>query len=61
MTFHIFVLHKKVSIMLEFRKNPCKERHILLKETDKTLPVFSKYLSNLDKIQDKRCPQKFNA
>jgi len=47
--------------MFEFCKNKCKERHILLKDTNKNLPVFSKYLSNLEKIQDMRCPQKFNA
>jgi len=47
--------------MLEFCKNTCKERNILLKDTNKNLPAFSKYLSNLDKIQDKRSPQKFNT
>jgi hypothetical protein len=31
MTSHTSVLYKKLSMMLEFCKNPCKERHILLK------------------------------
>lgn len=48
MTSHISVLYKKLSTMLEFCKNLCKERHILLKTP---MPVFSKYLSNFDKIR----------